>query len=130
MTHIIYYVGLRLAPDSDERLRSHLDRHHARPMQNLHTTIIYSRDTWFTYKADLILPINIVPPYETEMWRKVCVLIFKSPEIVLRHQAFRAAGATHDYHYRTHITLSKDDLVPPPRFPLTFDTEYYGTWKE
>ncbi len=124
---IVYYVGSRLSPESAIGLCAHFNL----PQNKFHATLIYSKE-WFTYKDDKPYPIIVDPPFKIDVFYKQVVLLLKSPELVLRHQEFRASGATWDFpDFKLHITLGKDcPLISPPTFPLVFDKEYYGTWKE
>ena|ERR1700676_2728158 len=124
---IIYHVATRLSPESAIGLCAHFNL-----LRNkFHATIIHSKE-WFTYKDDKPYPIIVDPPFELNIFSKQTVLLFRSPELALRHQELRASGATWDYpNFKLHIRLGKDcPMRAPPTFPLVFDKEYYGTWKE
>ena len=125
---IVYYVGSRLSPESVIGLQAHFNL----PQRTkFHATLIYSKE-WFTYKDDKPYPVIVSPPFTLDVFQKQTVLRLISPELVLRHQELRACGAIWDYpDFKLHITLGKDcELRSPPTFPLVFDKEYYGTWKE
>ena len=130
MSDIIYHVGSRLSPESAFGLYHHF----VLPVAlKFHSTIIYSRQ-WFTYKDEQLYPVIVNPPFEISFLGKQTVLLLRSPELTMRHQALLAAGAKHEHSvFKLYIRLGKMQDVqikPPPTFPLVFDKEYYGTWKE
>jgi hypothetical protein len=124
---VVYFVGSQLSSESAIGLCAHFNLSRSK----FHATIIYSKD-WFTYKDDKPYPIIVDPPFKLDIFSKQVVLILHSPEIVLRHQELRASGASWDhFNFKPHISLGKDcPMKVPPTFPLVFDKEYYGTWKE
>lgn len=126
---VIYYVGSRLSPESALGLETHFQL----GLEKFHSTIAFSR-AWFTYKDDKPYPVIVDPPFELAQFGSQTVLLLRSPELALRHIELRAAGAEWDFpDFKLHITLGKTQEVPwkaPPTFPLVFDKEYYGTWRE
>jgi hypothetical protein len=127
MSDIIYYVASRLSEESVLGLAAHFGL----PSLKLHSTLAFSR-SWFTYRDDQQYPIVVDPPFEVSKHGTQHVLLIRSPELALRHIELRAAGATVDYPiFSLHITLGKQIRTQRvPEFPLVFDKEYYGTWRE
>lgn len=127
---IIYYVGSRLSPESSLGLASHFG---LAASSKFHSTLAFSR-SWFTYKDDKPYPVIVDPPFQLAKFGSQLVILLRSPELALRWQELRASGASWDFpDFQLHITLGRASEVPKrscPAWPLVFDKEYYGTWRE
>lgn len=101
------------------------------PPEDLHATIIYSRQPVRGYQpSDAAVTVDAASFRLGILDGKLLVLHFASPDLEARHAAARALGATWDFpSYQPHITLSTDigsfDWVTlkPPQFPISLGDE-------
>lgn len=125
MADIIYYVGLRVSQKSEQALCKFYNL----PPKRLHSTIIYSR-TWFPFKES-DKTIVITPPYKTKIFSGLTVVCYSNNDILLRYAEFLSTGGSSDYpSFHPHISIGGPFLDAVPNFDITFDGEYYRTWKE
>jgi hypothetical protein len=122
---IIYYVGLRVSPHSQQNLQKKYNI-----ASNLHSTIIYSR-TWFPYKPKLPSGLIIDPPFTVDYFENIAVLRFSNELLTERHNELKKLGASWDYNdFKAHISLGPITRVSSPEFSISFSDEYYMTWEE
>lgn len=116
--------------------------------ESMHVTIIYSKAPvdWMKIGEpwESILEVNAGGPRLHETFgdgASVLALLFSSRELDYRHRAAIEAGATHDYDYQSHIsiTLEAEEIDPksiePWQGKIVLGPEIYqeissGDWRE